>query len=153
MEQKSGAQISAQAFVQSVVILLFLMLAAGILTLVVPAGSYARVMREGREVIDPQSFQPVARPDYPVWRWATAPIEVLWGPDAVTIITIIVFLLMVGSSFAVLDASGILKAAIGNIVRAFGGKKYLCCCPSRCFFMLLGAFLASLKRLCRSSRS
>ena len=140
MEQKAGAQISTRAFVQSLVILLVLMLAAGILTQVVPAGSYARTMQAGRQVIDPQSFQYVARPDYPIWRWLTAPVEVLWGPDAVTIITIIVFLLMVGSAFAVLDKSGILQAAIGRIVKAFGGKKYLLLLAVTLFFMLLGAF-------------
>ena len=117
------------------------MLAAGILTLVVPAGSYTRVAREGREVIDPQSFRSVERPDYPVWRWITAPAEVLWGPDAVTIITIIIVLLMVGSSFAVLDASGILKAAIGRIVRAFGGKKYLLLLAITLFFYVAGCVL------------
>ena len=140
MEQKAGAQISTRAFVQSLVILLVLMLAAGILTQVVPAGSYARTLQAGREAIDPQSFQYVARPDYPIWRWLTAPVEVLWGPDAVTIITIIVFLLMVGSAFAVLDKSGILQAAIGRIVKAFGGKKYLLLLAVTLFFMLLGAF-------------
>jgi len=141
MEPKSGAQISARAFLQSVIILFVLMLAAGVLTLVVPAGSYARVMRDGREVIDPQSFRSIVRPDYPIWRWLTAPVEVLWGPDAVTIITIIVFLLMVGSSFAVLDKSGILKAVLSRIVQAFGGKKYLLLLAITLFFMLLGAFL------------
>jgi uncharacterized ion transporter superfamily protein YfcC len=140
MEQKAGAQISTRAFVQSLIILLVLMLAAGVLTQVVPAGSYARTMQAGRQVIDPQSFQYVARPDYPIWRWLTAPVEVLWGPDAVTIITIIVFLLMVGSAFAVLDKSGILQAAIGRIVKAFGGKKYLLLLAITLFFMLLGAF-------------
>jgi uncharacterized ion transporter superfamily protein YfcC len=140
MEQKAGAQISTRAFVQSLVILLVLMLAAGILTQVVPAGSYTRTLQAGREAIDPQSFRYVARPDYPIWRWLTAPVEVLWGPDAVTIITIIVFLLMVGSAFAVLDKSGILQAAIGRIVKAFGGKKYLLLLAITLFFMLLGAF-------------
>jgi len=140
MEQKAGAQISTRAFVQSLVILLVLMLAAGILTQVVPAGSYTRTLQAGREAIDPQSFRYVARPDYPIWRWLTAPVEVLWGPDAVTIITIIVFLLMVGSAFAVLDKSGILQAAIGRIVKAFGGKKYLLLLAISLFFMLLGAF-------------
>ena len=140
MEQKAGAQISTKAFVQSLIILLVLMLAAGILTQVVPAGRYARTVEAGREIIDPQSFQSVARPDYPIWRWFTAPLEVLWGPDGVTIITIIVFLLMVGSSFAVLDKSGILKAVIARIVRAFGGRKYLLLLAITLFFMLLGAF-------------
>jgi len=140
MEQKAGAQISTRAFVQSLIILLVLMLAAGSLTQFVPAGSYARTMQAGREVIDPQSFRYVERPDYPIWRWLTAPIEVLWGPDAVTIITIIIFLLMVGSTFAVLDKSGILQAAIGRIVQAFGGKKYVLLLVISLFFMLLGAF-------------
>lgn len=140
MEQKAGAQISTRAFVQSLVILLVLMLAAGVLTLIVPAGSYARTVQAGREIIDPQSFQQIARPDYPIWRWLTAPVEVLWGPDAVTIITIIVFLLMVGSAFAVLDKSGILKATIGRIVHAFGGHKYALLLAIALFFMLLGAF-------------
>ena len=76
MEQKAGAQISTRAFVQSLIILFVLMLAAGILTQVVPAGSYARMMQADREVIDPQSFRYVERPDYPIWRWLTAPVEV-----------------------------------------------------------------------------
>ena len=69
MQQKAGAQISTKAFVQSLIILLVLMLAAGILTQVVPAGRYARTVEAGREIIDPQSFQSVARPDYAIWRW------------------------------------------------------------------------------------
>ena len=94
-QQKAGAQISTKAFVQSLVILLVLMIVAGVLTRVVPAGRYARTVQEGRELIDPQSFQRVARPDYPVWRWFTAPVEVLWGPDGLTVITIVVFILLV----------------------------------------------------------
>jgi len=140
MEQKAGAQISARAFVQSLAILFVLMLVAGILTLVIPAGSYARVVQDGREIIDPASFQAVARPPYPVWRWFTAPIEVLWGPDGLTIITIILFLLFVGASFAVLDRSGILKAGVGRLVDRFGGRKYALLLVISFFFMLLGAF-------------
>ncbi len=140
MEQRAGAQISAKAFTQSVLILLALMLVAGILTQIVPAGSYARITQAGRQVIDPASYQIVARPAYPIWRWATAPVEVLWGPDGVTVITIILFLVMVGAAFAVLDSCGILKAAIARIVRAFGGRKYALLLVVSLFFMALGAF-------------
>lgn len=140
MDDRAGMQIGTKAFLQSLVILAVLMLAAGLLTLVVPAGQYARVIQDGREVIDPQSFQLTARPDYPVWRWLTAPLEVLAGPDSLTIVTIIIFLLMVGGAFAVLDKSGILRAAIGRIVRAFGRRKYALLLVVSLFFMLLGAF-------------
>jgi uncharacterized ion transporter superfamily protein YfcC len=140
MEQKAGAQISTRAFIQSVVILFVLMLAAGLLTVVLPAGSYTRNQVDGREVIDPASFQFIDRPDYPAWRWLTAPIEVLAGPDAATIIVIIVFILLVGIAFAVLDASGVLRAAIDRIVQRFGQRKYLLLLTISFFFMLLGAF-------------
>jgi uncharacterized ion transporter superfamily protein YfcC len=69
MEQKAGAQISQRAFMQSLVILFVLMMVAGILTLVMPAGQYSRVQVDGRQTIDPDSFQLVEKPDYPVWRW------------------------------------------------------------------------------------
>ena len=140
MEQPAGVQIGKRAFFQSLIILFVLMLGAGVLTLTVPAGQYDRTLVEGREVIEPDSFRQTERPDYPAWRWLTAPVEVLWGPDSLTIITILVFLLMVGSAFAVMDRSGILKAAIGRIVRAFGGRKYLLLLVVSLFFMLLGAF-------------
>jgi uncharacterized ion transporter superfamily protein YfcC len=51
MEQKAGAQISTKAFVQSLAILFVLMMAAGMLTRVVPAGQYAQTLQEGREII------------------------------------------------------------------------------------------------------
>ena len=38
MEQKAGAQIGKRAFIQSLVILFVLMMVAGVLTLVIPAG-------------------------------------------------------------------------------------------------------------------
>jgi uncharacterized ion transporter superfamily protein YfcC len=138
--QKAGAQISARAFWQSALILLFLMLAAGLLTRVIPAGEYTRTMADGRELILPNSFSFVEQPDYPVWRWLTAPVEVLWGPDAPTVIVIIIFLLMVGSAFAALDRSGILTAAIGRLVQAYGHRKYILLLVISFFFMLLGAF-------------
>ena len=81
MTERSGAQISKKAFLQSALILLSFMLLSGILTRVVPVGSFARFEEAGRILIDPESYQAAAQPDYPIWRWLTAPIEVLWGDD------------------------------------------------------------------------
>jgi uncharacterized ion transporter superfamily protein YfcC len=141
MDQKAGAQISKKAFLQSIIILFILMCAAGILTRVIPAGNYERVFLDGREVIDPASFQFIDSPDYAIWRWFTAPIEVLAAPDNLTVIVIILFILMVGAAFAVLDQSGILRMGIGRLVRVFGSRKYLLLLVISFFFMALGAFL------------
>ncbi len=140
MEQKAGAQISARAFIQSTVILLVLMVFAGILTLLVPAGAFERTLQDGREVIVPGSYQQVEAPEYPVWRWLTAPVEVLWADGGITVVMIILFLLMVGASFAILDKSGILKSVIDRIVKALGHRKYLLLLVVSFFFMVIGAF-------------
>ncbi len=140
-EQKSGAQISARAFLQAVAIIFILMMIAGILTLTIPAGEYSRIVVDGRQVIDPASFRFVDRPDYPVWRWFTAPFEVFGTSDGLTkVLPIILFILLVGTAFGIMDRSGILQAVIARIVKVFGGKKYVLLPVVTFVFMALGAF-------------
>ncbi len=140
MEPQTSLRITARTFLQSLAILLVLMVAAGVLTRVLPASSYDRVPVDGREVVDPTSYRTVPRPDYPVWRWFTAPIEVLAAPGNLTLIVIILFILFIGGAFAVLEQCGIVRAAIGRIVRRFGFRKYLLLLVISLFFMALGAF-------------
>jgi uncharacterized ion transporter superfamily protein YfcC len=139
-QPKSGAQISTKAFLQSVAIIFFLMMTAGFLTRLVPAGQYARVVVDGRQVIDAASFTYTERPNYPVWRWFTAPFEVLGAEGNITVIAIILFILLVGVAFAVMDKSGILKSVISRIIKSFGGRKYAMLLVITFFFMALGAF-------------
>ena len=141
MEQKAGAQISQRAFIQSLAILFVLMMIAGILTLVVPAGQYTRIQVDGRETIDPASFQFTQRPDYPIWRWFIAPIEVLGSESGLTVIVIIVVLFFAGGAFAVLDKTGTIRAFIGRIVRRFRERKYTLLLAVSFAFMFLGATL------------
>jgi uncharacterized ion transporter superfamily protein YfcC len=138
--QKSGAQISTKAFLQSVAIIFFLMLTAGVLTRLIPTGQYTRNVVDGRETIDPNSFMLTTQPNYPVWRWFTAPFEVLGADGNITVIAIILFILLVGIAFAVMDKSGILKAVISRIIKKFGGRKYAMLMVIAFFFMALGGF-------------
>ena len=147
MEQKAGAQISQRAFIQSLVILFVLMMIAGILTIVVPSGQYNRIEIDGRETIDPDSFQVVEKPDYPIWRWFVAPLEVLGSPSGLTVIVIIVVLFFAGGAFAVLDKTGTLRAFIGRIVRRFQGRKYTLLWMVSLAFMFLGATLGTFEEV------
>jgi uncharacterized ion transporter superfamily protein YfcC len=147
MEQKAGAQISQRAFVQSLVILFILMMLAGVLTLVVPAGQYTRVEVDGRTTIDPDSFQYTASPDYPVWRWFTAPIEVLGSDYGLTVIVIIVVLLFAGGAFAVMDKTGTISAFIGRVVGRFRERKYALLWMVSLAFMLLGATIGAFEEV------
>jgi uncharacterized ion transporter superfamily protein YfcC len=147
MEQKAGAQISQRAFLQSLAILFVLMMVAGILTLVLPAGQYTRIEADGRETIDPDSFQFTERPDYPIWRWFVAPLEVLGSESGLTIIVIIVVLFFAGGAFAVLDKTGTIRAFIGRIVRRFREHKYLLLMAVSFAFMFLGASLGTFEEV------
>jgi len=147
MEQKAGAQISQRAFIQSLSILFVLMMIAGILTLVIPAGQYTRLEVDGRETIDPNSFQLIERPDYPIWRWFIAPIEVLGSSSGLTVIVIIVVLFFAGGAFAVMDKTGTLRAFIGRIVRRFRERKYLLLWMVSLAFMFLGATLGTFEEV------
>lgn len=140
-ETKSGAQISTKAFLQAVAIIFALMMVSGILTRLIPAGTYTRIVEEGRQVIDPASFNFTTRPDYPVWRWFTAPVEVLFTPDGLSkVIPIILFILLVGTAFGIMDKTGILQAVISRIVTTFGGRKYALLLVVTFFFMAMGGF-------------
>jgi uncharacterized ion transporter superfamily protein YfcC len=140
MDQRTGIQISRRMFIQSAVILFLLMMAAGVLTLIVPAGQYARITVDGREAIDPTSFQTIARPDYPIWRWFLAPLEVLVAPGNATLIAIIVFLLFICGSFAVLEKCGLVHALLARMIARFSARKYALLLAVSFLFMLMGAF-------------
>lgn len=143
MENNAAIKIGKRTFVTAVVILAVLMLAAGILTQVVPAGSYDRVTVDGRSVVREGTYHTVERPDYPAWRWLTAPFEVLAGPDAATVIVIILFLLAVAGAFSLLECSGVIEALLARIVGRFAKQKYLLLAAVVFFFMLMGAVLGT----------
>lgn len=134
-------RIGKKAFLQSALILLSLMILAGLLGRFVQSGSFETMVVDGRNVIVPGSFQHTGAPVYPVWRWFTAPLEVLWGPDALVIIIIVLFILLVGGSFALLNNVGVLKALVARIILKMGGNKYRLMAVVVLCFMLFGALL------------
>lgn len=139
--QQAGVHISRRAFVSAALILLVLMVLAGTLTRIVPSGQYQRTVQDGREIIDPASFHLTGARPLPVWRWFTAPVEVLGSSDAVMVITIILFILLVGGSFAVLDRAGVIRTIIAGITTRFRSRRYLLIAAVTLFFMAMGAFL------------
>ena len=73
----TGIQISKKAFFSSVAILFCLMMAAGILTYIIPGGAFEKIMVDGKESIIPGTFQFTGDGGYPIWRWFTAPFDSL----------------------------------------------------------------------------
>ncbi|MBQ4650551.1 MAG: YfcC family protein [Firmicutes bacterium] len=147
MENNSGIQISKKSFFSSVAILFVLMMAAGILTYIIPAGSFEKVIVDGKESIVPGTFTFSGEGGYPVWRWFTAPVEVLWSSDAVTVISIILFIFIIGGTFCVLDKSGMLKYIMNGLVKRFEDSKYKLMAVLVLFFMLFGSVFGIFEEL------
>ncbi len=139
-EQKAGLSIQKRTFVSVLILLLALLIAAGILTRVLPQGSYERVNVDGQELVVPDSYRenPSLQP-LPIWRWFTAPFEVLASPDSVLAIGIMVFLTLVGGTFAVLEKSGVLRRLMAVTIRRFGNNKYRMTGILLFVFMALGS--------------
>ncbi len=141
MSNNSMIRIGKRAFVLAAAILFGLMIVSGVLTRTVSAGSYQRVEVDGRVQVVPNSFAHLPQPDYPVWRWFTAPVEVLYAPGSITVITIILFLVIVGGSFTVLERGDILGAFLRRVAAKMHHRRFLLMATLQAFFLLSAAIL------------
>jgi len=139
--EKSTVSIGKKTFLIAVIILLILMTLAGILTRMVPTGSFEREMMNGSQQIVPGSFTYSSQALLPFWRVYTAPIEVLFAPGNITIIGIILFLCIIGGSINILNKTGVLTGMIARIVQRFKERKHLLLAVITFVFMCLGAFM------------
>ncbi|MFH1513504.1 MAG: hypothetical protein ABIG45_09150 [Bacillota bacterium] len=136
-------KIGKRSFITAFIILFLLMMAVGVLTQVIPTGSYERATIDGKETIIQDSFRFTEAARLPVYRWFTAPVEVLGSSDGMVVIVIIFFLLAVSMAFSLLEKSGIMSLFISKAVRKFGNMKYLLMAILVFFFMLTGAVLGT----------
>jgi uncharacterized ion transporter superfamily protein YfcC len=102
------------------VLLVMIMIAAAAGTWLIPAGEYERVVRGGREIIDPASYHPV--PPNP----AGVPELFTAFPKALSEVADIVFyIFIIGGAFGVLNGTGTIQAAIHHLVRRIGRREAL----------------------------
>ena len=135
----SSIQVGKKTFITSVLILLALMTISGILTKVVPAGMYSREVIDGTVTIVPNSFTFIESSGLSIYKWYTAPIEVLFSSDSLMIITIILFILIIGATFNILDKSNILKYIMSSVASKFSDRKYVLLTVMSFMFMIFGS--------------
>ncbi|MDR0760318.1 MAG: AbgT family transporter [Treponema sp.] len=140
-KNKSAIKIGKKAFLLSAGIIIALMICSGILTRILPAGTYDRINSEGRTLVINGSYRELPRPSYPVWRWFIAPVEILFSSDSLTLIVLVVFLIAVGGSISTLEYSGVMEALIGFLVVRFAKQKYRLILIMILFFMILTSFV------------
>jgi uncharacterized ion transporter superfamily protein YfcC len=137
----SALKIGLKALAVSAGIILVLMIVSGILTRILPAGVFDRVAEQGRTLVVPGSYRQIPAPNYPVWRWFTAPFEIFVAPGNAALITIILFILFVSGSISILENAGVMESLIQSLVKRFEHNKYKLIAVLVFIFMFVASFL------------
>jgi uncharacterized ion transporter superfamily protein YfcC len=147
MQDAHGIRIGKRTFITSAIIILSLMIISGILTRIIPSGSYERINLNGMIMINPDSFQYIEKAAYPIYRWFTAPFEVLFSANAPVIIVLILLITFIGGGYEILNRIGVFREIITKIVQRFGSKRYLLICAVSLVFMFFGSFLGMFEEI------
>ena len=133
--------ISKKSFISVVVVLLCMVIISGILTRVLPMGSYDRAIIDGQVKVVSGSYKSYQGDRLPIYRWLTAPIEVLFSEDSLIIFVILGFLLVASGSISTLNHAGIIEDVIYKISIKYQYKPYILLSIISFFFMCLGSFI------------
>jgi uncharacterized ion transporter superfamily protein YfcC len=102
------------------VLLIGLIVLAAASTWIIPAGSYDRVVEQGREVVDPLSYHTVeARPA------GIGALVLAFPRGLLEIAEIVFYIFIIGGAFGVLNRTGVIQAGVRALVRRLGGRKAL----------------------------
>ena len=139
-----GLNISQRSFLTSILVIFALMVITYLLTLVIPAGQYARTIDEaGNTIIDTAGGFSYTDGGIPFWKWLLSPILVLGASGSGTLIAVIAFLLVIGGIFNSLDKCGVMKYMLDKITNRFGRSRYKLMAVIILFFMAMGAMIGS----------
>lgn len=141
LQQKIAFSVNKRTFTISLSILIGLMIFSGLLTLVIPTGEFKRSVVNGYQIIDLGSYRELSIQRLPVYRWFTAPVEVLFSSDGIAIMILVMLLLTVGGSFYILNETKLLPLIVNRVAIAFKEKRYLLIAILCLCFMIFGSVL------------
>lgn len=144
LKEKAFSSISAKSFISVVIILVTLIAICGVLTLIIPQGSFQRG-ESGEIIADTFTLGEVKGIEF--WRIITAPFRVFFVDGGITIIMISLFLLIMSGVFNLLDKTDGMKVIMSKMVQKFGSKKKLVLCFCILFFMLFGSLFGLFEEL------
>lgn len=117
----AGLKIDIKTIIPVTVLLFALMLGAGVLTQVIAPGEY-RLDASGSIINGTYRLLDGFR--LPFWRVLVAPLQVFTSSEAAVGIAVLVFIVLVGGTFMILDRCGVLKYIMSSIVSKYAKSKY-----------------------------
>ena len=116
----------------------------GGMSYIIPQGSFSR---DDAGVIITGTYVQKQVSGIALWRVITAPIRVYASEDALTIIVISIFLLVMSGVFNLLDKTGGIKIFIAQIIRRLKDKGGPVVCITVLIFMLFGSLFGMFEEL------
>ena len=143
-KEQAFSAINTKAFLTVVAILTAILLLSGALSYFVPQGAYER---DASGTIIMGTYVETGVSGIPFWRVLTAPARVFATSDAVTIIAISVFLLIMSGIFNLLEKTGGIKTFIVQIMNRLRGRNGSVVCITVLIFMLFGSLFGMFEEL------
>ena len=144
-KEKAFSTINLNSFIVIVAILSLILIIVGVLTYIVPKGTY-QFDKDGNIIAG--SFQYLNQSGgVPIWKIVLAPVLVFASDNGLTIIMISLFLLIMSGCFNVMEKTGGLKALISRALNTFSSKKTVVIMIAVLFFMAFGSFFGMFEEL------
>ncbi len=125
----AGIKLNLKTVLMISVLAVALVIAAGVLSHVIPQGEYTTsTVVDGVEIYDPDSYvQFEEQNPLAWWKIALSPFLALNPANDyfLTGIIIVVFVVIIGGTFLIIDECGVLRYIMGIVVEKFTNKKYL----------------------------
>ena len=131
--------LSTKSFIVSMVIILALMIFSYVLTFILPAGAFDTALdSNGNNLIVPGTYHEV-RSSFNFLNFIFSPILVLGSDGNLLLIAILLFLLVIGGTFQVLNDQGIIEYLLKKLINKFYKKRYILLIILPTIFMLLAS--------------
>ncbi len=143
-KEKSFSTISAKSFVTVVLVLVSILALCAVLSYFIPQGSFSR---DEEGIIQTGTYVKGAVSGIALWRVISAPVRVFASEDALTIIMISVFLLVMSGIFNLLEKTGGVRIFIARIMSRLQNKGGPVICITVLIFMLFGSLFGMFEEL------
>ena len=142
--EKAISSINTRSFLTVVLVLVTAIAICGALSYVIPQGSFER--DESGAIIAGTYTQEEVE-GIAIWRIVTAPVRVFASEDALTVIMISVFLLIMSGVFNLLEKTGGIEIFIGRIMSRVKDRGGPVICLTVLILMLFGSFFGMFEEL------
>ena len=144
-ESGSLVDLSAKTFLQVTALLLALMIAAIILTYVIPKGSFGVNADGSTNYLEYQRIEGAS--GIPIHKGLLAPILVFFSDNGLTLIMLSLFLLVIFAAFQVMNDVGGIRVLVGAASERFRKRRMLLPAVIAFVFMCFGAFLGQFEEM------